>query len=80
MGKDIVPDPVERGVGAELPDWISGAEASRVLGWDNINSVRNRAQAGGFRWRRRPNGRLEYLRRDVEEYAKRDLPEEVAAA
>lgn len=52
-------------------EWISGAEALRILDWDNINSVRNRARLGGFRWRRKGNGRLEFFRADVQEYADR---------
>ncbi len=73
----------ERGLSATVtesaPEWISGSEARRLLGWDNTGSVRNRAQKGGFRWRKRPNGSLEYLRRDVEEYRRSRDPELASA-
>lgn len=58
-------------VSAEAPEWISGGEARRLLGWDSTASVRNRAKMGGFRWKKRPNGSLEYHRGDVLEYRRR---------
>lgn len=51
-------------------DWISGRAAMRMLGWTNPDSVRNAAkQDGRFAWRKLPNGRIAYLRSDVERYA-----------
>lgn len=49
--------------------WITGREALAILQWDNINSVRNRARMGGFRWRKLPNGTMRYWGPDVREYA-----------
>jgi hypothetical protein len=60
--------------------WITGSEARRILGWENTASVRNRAKAGGFRWRKKGNGNLIYHRRDVEEYAARALSAEAVPA
>ncbi len=54
------------------PDWIGGAEARRILGWESTDSVRVSArQHGRFRWRKKSNGRIEYHRGDVEEYRDR---------
>lgn len=71
-------------VGADVsePVWITGWEARRILDWVNTDSVRNAARRGAFRWRKRGNGRLEYLQSDVWEYRnrKREPAEEEAGA
>lgn len=58
-----------QGADGEPEEWITGAQARRILGWDSTASVRNRAKAGGFRWRKGEDRRIRYHRRDVMEYA-----------
>lgn len=57
---------------SETPEWITGPEARRLLGWQSTASVRNAAQQrGAFEFRKGDNGFLEYSRAGVLAYRER---------